>query len=430
MISPVAFDKSYIMSDDVSDKPNIHKKGYRSKKGGNYQILRYDKEMLAYDNYIKAGLYRSIIVNLNNKKMVSFSPNKSLSITELKPDEMVNMRAEEFVEGTMVNVFYDMELEAWDIATRSTVGGNVKFYRDSSKTFAELFEEARTECGLNIEDNLDKKYCYSFVLQHPENRIVTPFDKPSLYLVGVFMCEEKQDDGETIEVLGYDFTDTNNNTNLPEELQTVREYLVSNTGVKFPEIYDETAHSKENYIEHYASCNTDYKIVGVVFKSMSDPFVRYKCRNPNYEEVRHMRGNQSKGQYTYLELRKSGKMSTYLKLYPEDSKKFGIYRDQIHKFTYALYNNYVRCYIKKEKPLREWPQQYRIHMYNIHQKYISDCVTEKRSMRIAGVIDYFNELHPSKQMALLNYNLRVNEKDTVLTNVAKIIKIDENNCEL
>ncbi len=123
-------------------------------------------------------------------------------------------------------------------------------------------------------------------------------------------------------------------------------------------------------------------------------------------------------------------MSTYLKLYPEDSKKFGTYREQIHKFTYALYNNYVRCYIKKEKPLREWPQQYRIHMYNIHQKYVSELVTEKRSIRLATVIDYFNELHPSKQMALLNYNLRSNEKDTVLTNVAKIIKIDENNCEL
>ena len=428
MISPVAFDKSYIMSNDVSVKPNIHKKGYRSKKGGNYQILRYDKEMLAYDNYIKMGVYRSLIVNLNSKKMVVFSPNKSISITELKSEEMMNMRAEEFVEGTMVNLFYDTELETWDIATRSTVGGNVKFYRDSEKTFAELFEEARVECGLNIEDNLDQKYCYSFVLQHPENRIVTPFEKASLYLVGVFMCVDGEKDD--IEVSGYDFTDTNNIMNLPEELQTVREYLISSTGVKFPDIYNETAHSKENYIEQYASCNTDYKTVGVVFKSMTNPFVRYKCRNPNYEEVRRMRGNQSKGQYTYLELRKSGKMSTYLKLYPEDSKKFGTYREQIHKFTYALYNNYVRCYIKKEKPLREWPQQYRIHMYNIHQKYVSELVTEKRSIRLATVIDYFNEQHPSKQMALLNYNLRSNEKDTVLTNVAKIIKIDENNCEL
>ena len=64
-------------------------------------------------------------LELNRKKMVVFSPNKSISITELKSEEMDNMRAEEFVEGTKVNLFYDTELETWDIATRSTVGGNV-----------------------------------------------------------------------------------------------------------------------------------------------------------------------------------------------------------------------------------------------------------------------------------------------------------------
>ena len=36
--------KDYIMSSESSDNVKIHKKGYRSVKGGNFQIMRYDKE--------------------------------------------------------------------------------------------------------------------------------------------------------------------------------------------------------------------------------------------------------------------------------------------------------------------------------------------------------------------------------------------------
>ena len=408
MADPVVFEKDYIMSSESTDSVKVHKKGYRSPKGGNYQILRYDKDVLCYGDK-KTGIFRSLIVNLNSKKIVVFSPVKSLNLSELNESNMVNIRAEEFVEGTMVNLFYDAELQSWDIATRSTVGGNVKFYRDVSKTFYMLFEEACVACGLNYEDNFNKDYCYSFVVQHPENRIVTPFEKPSLYLIASYCFNEIQEDDKTmLKVIGHDF---NNDNLLNDNMKEVKTYLTNNTCVKFPEIYNETSHKKENYINQYASQNTDYKVVGVVFKQLDNPFIRYKCRNPNYEDVRRMRGNQSKGQYTYLELRKSGKMAKYLKLYPEDKKKFNVFREQVHNFTYALYNNYVRCYIKKEKPLGEWPKQYRIHMYAVHQKYLSDYVTQKKSISLTDVIFYFNELHPSQQMAMINYNFRKNEKD-------------------
>ena len=48
MTDPVMFDKDYIMSTESTDSVKVHKKGYRSPKGGNYQILRYDKDVLCY----------------------------------------------------------------------------------------------------------------------------------------------------------------------------------------------------------------------------------------------------------------------------------------------------------------------------------------------------------------------------------------------
>lgn len=409
MSSSMMLNKDYIMSSDSSDNLKIHKKGYRSIKGGNYQIMRYDKDFLCKDD-IENGKFRSVIVNLTSKEPIIFSPTKSLNLSDLKDSDMEYIRAEEFAEGTMVNLFYDKSISSWDIATRSTVGGNVKFYRDAPKTFAVLFKEACDVCEMNIEDNLNENYCYSFVLQHPENRIVSPFKQPNLVLISAYSFENVEiDNVDMIRVSGYDF---NNINTLNDDMKKVKTYICDFTKVKVPQIYnDDMNHTKEYYINTYASQNTEYDIVGVVFKDNRNVFSRYKCRNPNYEEVRRMRGNQAKGQYTYLELRKSGKMSMYLKLYPEDKSKFADYRTQVHKFTHNLYNNYVRCYIKKEKALGEWPKQYRIHMYNIHQLYLNDYVSEKRSINLSVVIGYFNELHPSQQMALLNYNFRKNEKE-------------------
>ena len=48
-----------------------------------------------------------------------------------------------------------------------------------------MFSEASEKNNFNM-NQLDKKYNYSFVLQHPRNRIVVPFSKPQLYLVKVY----------------------------------------------------------------------------------------------------------------------------------------------------------------------------------------------------------------------------------------------------
>lgn len=411
-----SFDKDYLLSTD-NDKSNIHKKGYRSVKGGIYQILRYDKDVLSYDNYKQVGLYRSVVVNLVSKKLVSFSPNKSLNLSDITVNDMEHIRAEEFVEGTMINLFYDSEQGCWDIATRSTVGGNVKFYRNSSKTFAALFEETCVIAGLEIEDNLSKEYMYSFVIQHPENRIVCPISQPALYLTSVYKQREESIDGkQQIHIDAFDF---NTDSLLTTELKTVKDYIVNNTKVKLPMVYVEACHTVQTYVDKYASANTSYDVMGVVFKDVRNGFQRYKARNPNYEDVRRMRGNQSKLQYTYLELRKNGKMTTYLKVYAEDKQRFSQYRSQIHTFTHGLYKNYIMCYIKKQAPLVEWPQQFRIHMFNIHQKYLNEYVQEKKHITFQDVVEYFNEMHPSQQMALLNYNFRTSKLGSNETEIAQ-----------
>jgi hypothetical protein len=360
----------------------------------NYSIICYDKNMLSSDLIRSYGLCRSVIVNSNNK-VVSFAPPKSIpadlfmnNYTSSSSDIM----AQEFVEGTMINVFFDPSIGltgSWEIATRNTVGATSTFYKSSSaKTFKEMFKEAAITCHLDV-NQLEQELCYSFVLQHPENRIVVPFEKPNLYLVGVYTI--KQDDN-TIDVLSYD----------PQEYK----YFFQNelqSLVQFPDIYDFNEYSE--LIERFGSMNSPYDVVGVVLYNEKTG-ERTKIRNPVYEQVRNLRGNQPKLQYQYLCLRKEGRVKDFLKFYPENKKEFSTFRDQVHLFTDTLYANYVSCYIKKEKPLIQFSEQYRTHMYNIHQHYMNELREKKLFINNTFVQKYVNELHPSLLMYCLNYHMR------------------------
>ena len=145
---------------------------------------------------------------------------------------------------------------------------------------------------------------------------------------------------------------------------------------------------------------------------------RYKYRNPNYEHVRHLRGNQPKLQFQYLSLRKEGKVGEYLQYYREHRKVFNEFRNAIHDYTNELFQNYVKCYIKKEKQLTEFPEKFRTHMYNLHHElYLKILMPINKYINKTEVIHYFNNIHPAKQMFTLNYDLRKQFKDAEKTNV-------------
>ena len=150
--------------------------------------------------------------------------------------------------------------------------------------------------------------------------------------------------------------------------------LHTTTTVKIPTIYDWNTYT--DLINKYASMNTSYDILGVVIYN-NETGERTKIRNPVYEEVRHLRGNQPKLQYQYLCLRKEGKVGDFLKYFPENKKEFSNFRDQIHLFTNTLFGNYISCYIKKEKPLIEFSEQYRTHIFNIHKLFLNDFKEKK-----------------------------------------------------
>jgi hypothetical protein len=244
-----------------------------------YDIVKYNKEFLSSDLISTYGLLRSVI--LASSQIVGFAPPKSISGEDFMtkyPTITATLVAQDFIEGTMINVFFDSVNYCWRISTRNTVDAEVSFYKFSNKTFNQMFNEACLINNLNIQ-SLNPKYCYSFVLQHPENRIVVPFKTAQLFLVAVYEICQTEDSALVKEI--------DINELMREQVWTVR----------IPETYEFTTYTE--LINKFASPNTPYDILGIVVKNV-ETGERTKFRNPIYEEVRQLRGNQPKLQYQYL----------------------------------------------------------------------------------------------------------------------------------
>ena len=381
-----------------------------------YKIIRYDKEKLKNllslklrDKYSEVSKYRSVIIR--NNKVVCFAPEKSLDYSLFVNNyNTENSWVEDFIDGTMINVFYDNIKEIWEVATRSSVGANIVFFNDVKNykyfdnnnyfkdyynlTFRSMFFEACNICNLDL-NCLDEKYVYSFVLQHPFNRIVTPIVSPVIYLVKVYEIIHPINN-----VLSANNLDkvTINEINI-QSLLNCPPYIFLNSNIKFVNKYPVT--NFEEIKSYYASGNAGYNCVGCFLYSKDG--TRSKIRNASYEEVRKLRGNQPKLQFNYLSLKQQNKVGEFLQYYPEHTVIFNKFKMALYYYTSNLFMNYISCFIRKEKPLKEYEFEYKSHMYKLHEKYKTELKPQSKIIDKKYVIDYVNALHPAQQMFIINY---------------------------
>ena len=383
---------------------------------GMYSIIKYDKQAfgLVQEDYETIGLLRSVVVD-DTGRIVAYSPPKCLSITEQReksfndnnimtaPSDSTTNEwcAEEFVEGTMINMFYSKTAagEAWEIATKSTVGGNVVFYspknpkdtveiRDKD-TFRNMFFETCVKLGFKYEE-LPKEFMYTFVLQHPKNRIVLPINGAAIYIIGVYSI--------------------NNDTLDITQLSTAGFVDKYGCGVIFkPKQLFADNYSVEGFKSEYASMNSSYNMMGVVFCNMVTGD-RMKIRNPTYEMVKNLKGVEQKLQLQYLSLRHGGRVADYLKSYPEYKGDFSVYRNQLHGFTRSLHQNYLDCFVFKKQKFEEFPQQYKKYMFGLHKKYLEELRENKNSVTFNYVVEYVNTQNPMSLLYSLNYVVRQHKK--------------------
>jgi hypothetical protein len=365
----------------------INKLDIVTKNNQKYKMVRYDKNFICDDLILIYGILKSVILTQDNK-VVCFSPPKSISLDffcKMYPEHsdsyMNNVVAEQHIEGTMVNVFWDKDIGlsgSWEMSTRNDVGCSEIIKQN--KSIRKLFLEACIKLNMEFEF-LEKRFCYSFILQHPNLGLITNKTDISLYLIKVY--EIVNTEGGIVNIFNVDLDKVfGNNTNF--------------THIKFPEIYYDW-NTYDELQEKYASINTPYSNMGfVVYNKKS--LVRSKMKNPNYEIVNNIELDDLKNEYLYLHLKKEGKVVNYLNYYPEQKDHFWLFKKYLSLFTENLFKVYIDCFIKKNKKLNDVKYFLRGHLKCLHTIYMTQLKPKKKYVKFSTVIDYANALNPSVLM--------------------------------
>lgn len=404
----------------------------------NFKNIDYKEQKYVMVNYIKKHLNDNNIHDLKNirslifddtGKLLCFTPQKSIKSNILSKIEDLstenNVRIEPLIEGTMINVFYDKRNESWIYCTKGNIGASQSFFRVGEKglSFLDMFYECCKNQNINIEQ-LPQNYCYSFVMQHVNNRLVSSFNTNNVILIRMYEIKQVQGVNYVNVVNTYQDNNlqgtgdlsTNSNPviikqicvqkskedkgvllNCVNILQTPLDSIFN----KYANIYDyiNSTITFDNNPNKFCMSHIGINIIC----NKSDDRERY--RHEVYQNVRLLRGNQPKLEYHYIDLRRQNKIGMFLTYYPEYRKEFNEYQKKIHTFTENLYKNYVLCYIKKTKPLIEYPKEYRTHMFNLHEQY-KKIRENGEYIRMKNVIDYFNSLKSDIILYSLNFSKR------------------------
>jgi len=305
-------------------------------------MVNYHKNMVltaTNDDMKKFSLqFRSVIFSKDMQRVLCFAPPKSIPLSDLASTKVgeESIIAEEIIEGTMINLFYDTDNGCWEIATKNRIGAGVKFFRDkdgNGKTFRQMFQEALAYINLD-HMSLDKHYCYSFVMQHPDNNIIRYIENPKLYLVAVYLCT-------------FDFaTKTNTITKVSME-EIKKTNMFDHSCVEFPRLFEKWA-DLETLLANWSLFFSKEEFPYVPGIMLSGDSMRSKYRNPSYEYLRTLRGNQPKLQFHYLTLRKEYRVLEYLKFFPYHKTEFDRFAKEVEEYTFQLMDYYNGCFTSKE----------------------------------------------------------------------------------
>ena len=158
--------KLYISND-------VYKLKYKENKENSDLILIYSNEE-SNNSHELVRFFNGVILDKNTLKIVCYTLDKCLeddNINDILMNDVLDNReliVKQVFESTLIRVFYHDD--GWKICTKKMLNAyNAKW--SSNKSFGEMFEEVFSNY-LDYFANMNKNYCYSFLMGHNQNNII------------------------------------------------------------------------------------------------------------------------------------------------------------------------------------------------------------------------------------------------------------------
>ena len=343
-----------------------------------FAIIHYDKNKSDM-SVPHVEYFRSVVWNVLSNRPVFAAPSRGRRFADaidtignaLPADEYV---VEDFADGVMINMFFDGLV--WRVATRTQLNATGSFY--GSTPFGELFWMAFKNCGINIGD-LPPYVGFSWVLQHPDERIVAPIP----YAIPRIVLVEAS------------YIDNASNHHVITDLSTipaVARYAVQKHAIGSLEAIKERVDAWGKKFGHMWQ--------GVVVKQIGggQPSRRWKLRSDQYNAARYLRGNQAKREYLWLERWTEGRLSEYLRIFPEESFAANEVVERFKNCTQEAHDTYVQVYRDRLYPIGAAPQKYRKIIWEAHQA--------KQGAYFGNFRAFMNQQDTARKLWFVNYEKR------------------------
>ncbi len=321
--------------------------------------------------------FRSVIWDTLENRPVSVTAFKSHTGTDLPTESPIgDFTLEHFMDGVMIGMFWDKYNKAWRIHTRSTLDARCRYF-SQNKTFATMFTEALGSERGAIETALNVNTSYTWILQHPENRIVVPVKEPRAY------CAE----AITITATG-----TVTISAVPAAAHPVlRIVLASPSWVNVQTLL-------ADWDRRFG-----HTVQGLVAKNGFD---RFKVRTAKYNVVRRMRGNSARRDYLWLSEWRSGMLPGYLTLFPEERSQANATIGRWKTATNEIYQMYVAVFKARNTPKTQIPPKYRPLVYSLHNLYLNTLKPTGKSLDWKACLAFMNERDIAQMLFVINWDLR------------------------
>lgn len=302
--------------------------------------LIYNDNLSDFNNII-VNICNGIIIDKENLKIICYTFKKCLDQHEL-PDNISkdDLYVETSLEGTLIRMyFYENK---WMYSTKKCINASKSKWL-SDKNFFELFKDCimnneNIKNIENLETILNKNYCYSFIITHPENCIVTNYIIPVAIHISTRDMNNLNEINEDIHFLKI------------ERKKIDKDYLP----IFYTQILKDMCISYE----------------GFIFTDLN--YNRWKILTPIFIKIRKLWGNTNNRFFRYLELRKdSNLLQEYIKYYSYNHN-FMIYENKISEFAYFILDKYNEKHVIKLKS--KSPYYLRKVIYELHGNYFKDKI--------------------------------------------------------